>query len=53
MDKVLKQQVVATIIIMYIKTMKERTSGTITHPVYKIMEYFFDQFGKDTPHAQK
>ena len=45
-DKALKQQLIAAVEPMYLEPMKDRTSDTIVRPLYEVLEYLFDQYGR-------
>ena len=48
-DKALKQQIVQAIEPKYLTAVRNRTSDTITIPVYEVMEYLFNTYGEVTP----
>ena len=48
-DKALKQQIVAALNPSYLDAIRDRTSDTITIPVYDVMDHLFTLYGKITP----
>ena len=48
-DKALKQQIVQAIEPKYLDAVRNRTSDTITIPVYQVMEHLFNTYGEITP----
>ena len=48
-DKALKQQIVRAIEPRYLDAVRNRTTNTITIPVYRVMEHLFNTYGEVTP----
>ena len=48
-DKALKKQLVAAVESKYLDAIRNRTTDTITDPVYRVMEHLFSNYGDVTP----
>lgn len=48
-DKALKQQIVQALEPRFLDAVRDRTSDTITLPVYQVMEHLFNTYGEITP----
>ena len=50
-DRALKQQIVAAIDPTYLIAIRDRTTNTIVRPVYEVLEYLFQTYGKVDPNT--